>query len=112
MRSLIELKFWAHFISASPEIATQFLNEASIDARDLYERLEKIVPPDTYQLEMPLIHGKRVNVAPSGVQESLIWKMCSKLIHPSSWVINNLAPSTTPISVRSWLPTSSTMHGG
>ena len=90
MRSLIELKFWAHFISASSEKATQFLNETSIDARELYEHLEKLVPPDTYQLEMLLIEGKRVTVAPSGAQESLIWKMCSKLIHPSSWVINDL----------------------
>jgi hypothetical protein len=90
MRSLIELKFWAHFISESSEKATQFLNEASIDARELYERLEKCVVPDAYQLEMPLIEGKRVIVAPSGVRESLIWKICSKLIHPTSWVINNL----------------------
>jgi hypothetical protein len=67
-----------------------FLNEGSIDARELYERLEKLVPPDTYQLEMPLIQGKRVAFAPSGAQESLIWKMCSKLMHPSSWVINDL----------------------
>ena len=90
MRSLIELKFWARFISASPEKATQFLNEASIDTRELFERLEKLVPPDTYQLEMPLIQGRRVTPEPSGAQESLIWKMCSKLIHPSSWVINDL----------------------
>src|SRR6266849_57247 len=46
MRSLIELKFWAHFISESSEKATQFLNKASIDAGELYERLEKLVPPD------------------------------------------------------------------
>ncbi len=90
MRNLIELKFWAHFISESSEKATQFLNEASIDARELYERLEKLVPPDTYQLAMPLIQEKRVTVAPSDAQESLIWKMCSKLIYPSSWVINDL----------------------
>ena len=89
MRSLIELKFWAHFISAGSEKATQFLNEASIDARELYERLEKVAPPGTYQLEAPLIQGKRVTVAPSGAQEALMWKMCSKLIHPSSWVIND-----------------------
>jgi hypothetical protein len=90
MRSLIELKFWANFISETPEKATLFLNEAAIDARELYERLEKLVPADTYQLEMPLTQGKRVTVAPSGAQESLIWKICSKLIHPSSWVINDL----------------------
>jgi malonyl CoA-acyl carrier protein transacylase len=70
MRSLIELKCWAHFISMSSKRVTQFLNEASINARELYERLEKLVPPDTYQLETPLIQGKRVPVAPSGAQES------------------------------------------
>ena len=90
MRNLIELKFWAHFISESPEKATQFLSELSIDARELYERLEKLAPPDTYQLAVPLTQGKRVTVEPSGPQESLIWKICSKLIHPSSWVINNI----------------------
>ena len=90
MRSLIELRFWAHFISANSEKATQFLNEASIDARELYERMEKLAPPDTYQLETPLTEGKRVTVAPSGAKESLLWKLSSKLIHPSSWVINNL----------------------
>jgi hypothetical protein len=51
MRSLIELKFWANFISESPEKATQFLHEASIDGRELFERLEKLIPPDTYQLD-------------------------------------------------------------
>ena len=90
MRSLIELKFWAKFVSESPARATQFLSEAQIDARELFDRLEKMVPPDTYQLETTPPQGKRVNVEPSGAQESLLWKMCSKLIHPSSWVINDL----------------------
>lgn len=90
MRSLIELKFWARFVSESSENARQFLNEASIDAREIFERLEKLVPPDTYQLETPLTQEKRVTVIPSNEQESLIWKICSKLIHPSSWVINDI----------------------
>jgi hypothetical protein len=90
VRNLIELKFWAHFISEGPEKATRFLSEVSIDARELYERLEKLAPPGTYQLGMPVVGGKREPVAPSGAQESLLWKICSKLIHPSSWVINNL----------------------
>jgi hypothetical protein len=53
LRGLIELRFWARFISKSSEQATQFLNEASIDARELYQRLETFVPPNTYQLEPP-----------------------------------------------------------
>jgi hypothetical protein len=90
MRSLIELKFWAEFVLESPEKATQFLSEATIDARELFDRLEKMVPPETYKLETLPPQAKRVNVEPSGAQESLLWKMSSKLIHPSSWVINDL----------------------
>lgn len=90
LRNLIELKFWAKFVSESPAKATQFLCEASIDARELFDRLTKMAPPDTYQLVTPPPQGKRVNVEPSGEQESLLWKMTSKLIHPSSWVINDL----------------------
>jgi len=104
MRNLIELKFWAHFVSDSPAKATQFISEAEIDARELFEKLEKLVPAGTYQLGDMLAKGKRVNVEVSGAKEALLWKMCSKLIHPSSWVINH--PSDTihnAISVRFWL---------
>src|SRR5579872_4388899 len=89
LRSLIELKFWAHFVSDSMDNANRFLHEQSIDARELYEGLEKLVPAGIYKLEVPLPGGKRVPVEPSGETESLIWKMCSKLIHPTSCVINN-----------------------
>jgi len=90
MRNLIELKFWAHFVSDSQAKATQFISEAEIDARELFEKMEKLVPPGTYQLgNLPT--GKRVNVEVSEGQEALLWKTCSKLIHPSSWVINHPA---------------------
>ena len=90
MRNLIELKFWAHFVSDSPARATQFITEAEIDARELFDKLEKLVPAGTYQLGIPA-KGKRVNVETSDAEEALLWKMCSKLIHPSSWVINHAA---------------------
>jgi hypothetical protein len=91
MRNLIELKFWAHFVSDSPARATQFISEADIDARELFEKLEKLVPAGIYQLENMLTKGKRVKVEVSDAEEALIYKMCSKLIHPSSWVINHPA---------------------
>jgi hypothetical protein len=89
MRNLIELRFWAHFVSDSPARATQFISEAEIDARELFEKLEKVVPTGTYQLGNMLATGKRVTVEPSDAEEALLWKICSKLIHPSSWVINH-----------------------
>jgi hypothetical protein len=93
MRSLIELKFWAHFVSDSPARATQFISEAEIDASELFDKLEKLVPAGTYQLGIPA-KGKRVNVEASDAEEALLWKMCSKLIHPSSWVINHTADTS------------------
>jgi len=90
MRNLIELKFWAKFVSESEEKATQFINESNIDLRELSERLKRLIPDDD-QTMPPLpanSEGKRVDVRPSGDQEDLTWKMASKLIHPSSHVIN------------------------
>jgi hypothetical protein len=91
MRNLIELKFWAHFVSDSPARATQFISEAEIDARELFDKMEKLVPAGTYQLGTMFAKGKRVKVEPSGEEEALLWKTCSELIHPSSWVINHPA---------------------
>lgn len=89
LRNLIELKFWAHFVSDSPARATQFISEAKIDARELFDKLEKAVPAGTYQLGNIPTKGKRVPVAPSDAEEAFIWKVCSKLIHPTSLVINH-----------------------
>ncbi len=89
-RNLIELKFWAKFVSESGEKATQFLNESNIDLREVAGRLEKLRPADAEPMP-PLptnSDGKRVDVKRSGDQEELTWKTASKLIHPSSYVIN------------------------
>ena len=90
MRNLIELKFWAKFVSESEEKATQFINESNIDLREVSERLKRLMPEDDESMPPlpPNSDGKRVDVRPSGTQEELTWKMASKLIHPSSHVIN------------------------
>jgi hypothetical protein len=90
MRNLIELKFWATFVSESEEKASQFVNESNIDLREVSERLKRLMPNDAETLPPlpPNSDGKRVEVRPSGDQEELTWKMASKLIHPSSQVVN------------------------
>lgn len=92
MRNLIELKFWAKFVSESESKATQFINESNIDLREVSERLIGLMQDDseTMPLLPPNSAGKRVDVRPSGDQEELTWKIASKLIHPSSHVINGL----------------------
>jgi hypothetical protein len=42
MRNLIELKFWAKFVSKSEEKATRFVNESNIDLREVFERLKNV----------------------------------------------------------------------
>ena len=90
MRNLIELKFWAKFVSKSEENATQYVNELNIDLRELSERLTKLRPDDAETMPAlpPNSDGKRTDVTRSGDQEELTWKMASKLIHPTSYVIN------------------------
>ena len=90
MRNLIELKFWAKFVSESEEKATQFVNESNIDLRELSELLRRLMPDyaETMPPLPPHSDGKRVDVRPSGDQEEFTWKMASKLIHPSSQVVN------------------------
>lgn len=90
MRNLIELKFWAKFVSESEEKATQFINESNIDLREVSQCLKRLMPDDDETMPPlpPNSDGKRIQVRPSGDQEELAWKMASKLIHPSSHVIN------------------------
>lgn len=90
MRNLIELKFWAKFVSESEEKATQFVNESNVDLREVSERLTRLMPDDAETMPPlpPNSDGNRVPVRPSGDREELTWKMASKLIHPSSHVIN------------------------
>ena len=90
MRNLIELKFWAKFVSESEEKATQFVNESNVDLREVSERLTRLMPDDAETMPPlpPNSDGKRVDVRPLGDQEELTWKMASKLIHSSSHVIN------------------------
>ncbi len=88
MRNLIELRFWAKFVVESSENATQFLNEHDIDTKELAELLMKIPGEGSSWSEMPSIEGKRVKVQQCGDMEKWTWKLCSKLIHPSSFMIN------------------------
>jgi len=111
MRSLIELRFWADFVSESVEKATQFLNEASIDSHELFERLEKIVPTDVTKLDLLSVEGRRVTVKPSGDEESFIWKLCSKLIHPTSLVLNHLEETVHSVQYREFFALKVLLYG-
>ncbi len=77
LRSQIELRAWAEFISRGPDEATQFLHEADIDARELHEKMEKAYPDEIQPLSEE-IPGKRVRFTRSNDREDADFILCSK----------------------------------
>jgi hypothetical protein len=92
LRSLIELRFWAHFVSQGNDKAKHFLEEANTDSKDIYERLLKAFPEETTPYNVPPV-VKRVNPTRIDDEVELLWKICSKFIHPTSFVLDT--PETT-----------------
>jgi hypothetical protein len=89
VRSQIDLRGWAHFVSKGPDEAKQFLHEANIDARDLHEHMARAFPREMSPLPEP-IEGKHVHLEKAGHEEKAIFKICSKLIHPTAIVLLDL----------------------
>jgi hypothetical protein len=92
LRSLIELRFWAQFVSEGNENAKHFLEEANTDSKEIYEKLLKAFPEETTPYNLSPV-SKRVNPTKIDDEEELLWKICSKFIHPRSFVLDN--PETT-----------------
>jgi hypothetical protein len=92
LRSLIELRFWADFVSQGNDKAKHFLEEANTDSKDIYERLLKAFPEEATPYNVPPV-VKRVNPTRIDDEEELLWKICSKFIHPTSFVLDT--PETT-----------------
>jgi hypothetical protein len=107
MRNLIELLFWAEYVSESMDNAERFRKESDVDSKELMERLVKAMNPEliTDQIrELAAMDlGKRVPPKRADDQEEFIWKFCSKLIHPSSLIINNPEMTIKAIPFRQFL---------
>ena len=92
LRSLIELRFWADFISQGNDKAEHFLQEANTDSKDIYDRLLKSFPKETTPYNFPPA-AKRISPTRIDDHEELLWKVCSKFVHPTSLVLDS--PETT-----------------
>jgi len=92
LRSQIDLRAWAEFVSKGPNEAARFLNEVNIDIRELHETMDKAYPGVMEPLPEK-ITGKRVDFSRVDDQEAYAYKLCSKLIHPSALLI--LHPEVT-----------------
>jgi len=92
LRSQIDLRRWAEFVSQGADEATTFLNEVNIDIRELHEKMDKAYPGVMEPLPAKII-GKRVDLSRVDDREAYDYKLCSKLIHPSALLI--LHPEAT-----------------
>lgn len=92
LRSQIDLRAWAEFVSIGPVEAARFLSEVNIDIRELHEKMDKAYPGVMEPLPENIM-GKRVDFSRVDDQEAYDYKLCSKLIHPSALLI--LHPEAT-----------------
>jgi len=90
LRSEIELRGWAEFVSESPEQATRFLNdEVVIDANELGQKMRKAFASAPFAALPNLPKAKRVEPPRIGQSVDYDFKLCSKLIHPSALMLNH-----------------------
>ena len=88
LRSQIDLRFWANFVSTGPEEAAAFLREVNIDIQELHLKMDKAFPGSLQPLPTPMV-GKRIELKRSNDEEEYNFKLCSKLIHPSALMLNH-----------------------
>ncbi len=94
LRSQIELRLWADFVSKGSKEAADFLHEVNIDIRDLHAKMDKAFPGDIQPLPAK-IEGKRCKLKPTGDEEEYGFTLCSKLIHPSALMLIHPEETTT-----------------
>jgi hypothetical protein len=94
LRSQIELRLWAEFVSKGPKEAADFLSEVNIDVQELHVKMDKAFPDVLHPLPIQ-IGGKRVNLKRTGDGEEYDFKLCSKLIHPTALMLNHPEATTT-----------------
>jgi hypothetical protein len=90
-RNLLEVHFWTQFITQSAANAQEFISEADIDQRELFEvylrqqgNLTDIGDAAIRALA-DLTPGKRERI---GTPDPLLYKECSKYVHVTSWIVN------------------------
>jgi hypothetical protein len=93
-RNLMDVYFWTQFIIGSRDRAAAFLREREIDQRQLFELYLKTKSPEDFhdlsvcaiKVLSESISGQLVSVKH---EDALIYKKCSKYIHPTAWLITD-----------------------
>jgi hypothetical protein len=88
LRSQIELRFWADFVSKGPAEAEKFLNEVNIDIQELHRKMDKAFPGAMQPLPITFT-SKRIPLDRADDYEEYDFKLCSKLIHPTALMLTH-----------------------
>ena len=98
-RSLLELLFWAEYVLAAEQNAKRFVEEQRIDLAELVKKAISAFEAEAKEMfdetpeglaELLAIKGKRVDGSKRGALDAYTFKLCSKYIHPSSWLLVGL----------------------
>jgi hypothetical protein len=98
-RSLLELLFWVEYVLEDKQNAERFLEEHRIDLAELVKKAIAAFEAEAKEIfdESPeglaallAVKGRRVDGAKRGALDAYTFKLCSKYIHPSSWLLVDL----------------------
>lgn len=98
-RSLLELLFWVEYVLTAKQNAERFFEESRIDLAELVRKAISAFEAEANNIfdETPeglasllAINGKRVDGSKRGDLDAYTFKLCSKYIHPSSWLLTDL----------------------
>jgi hypothetical protein len=98
VRNLLETLAWAKFVMRGSSEATQFLSEHAIDLKEI-AKLSRVLRATSEVPESSVaaieeaflrVPGQRLQLKRSDSVEEVVFKLCSKYIHPSSWLLERL----------------------
>jgi hypothetical protein len=110
LRNLIELRFWAEYISTGPDETEKFLKEIDIDVQDLHAKMDRAFPGALEPLP-PLPKGRRIDLTRGDDNEEYNFKLCSKLIHATALTINHPEATIENASYRQYMAVEVLFYG-
>jgi hypothetical protein len=89
LRRLIELRFYSDYVGEGQPEASRFLAEADTDSKEVYELMRRAFPDDMLIHDVPESE-KRLTTKRQNAEEEVLFKLCSKFIHPSALTMYDL----------------------
>lgn len=98
-RSLMELLFWTEYTLETEQNAKRFFEEQRIDLAELVRKAISAFETEAEEMfdktpeglaDLLDVKGKRVDGTKRGALDAYTFKLCSKYMHPSSWLLVDL----------------------